>query len=283
MFRGVLALGFGDLLPESGFFLEFAYPARYFGGHSPNPSPAGRRIGSARDDNFIVSNNDKDTRSLTWLSEGGRPMNALKMKAIMAVVCSLILGVASPACAGPFDIEIKVTAADAAAYDRLGRSVAISGNTAIAGAYLADNTDRDTGSAYLFDATTGEQLHKLIPLDSAPDDIFGASVAISDTIAIVGALRNDEQGYSSGAAYLFDVTTGEQLAKLTASDAGRSDYFGWSVAISGNTAIVGAEGDDDPTGGDFGSAYLFVPEPTTLTLAALGLIGFAVRWRRGRR
>ena len=144
----------------------------------------------------------------------------------------------------------KLTAADAAAFDLFGSSVAISGNTALVGAQWG------SGAAYLFDATTGNQLAKLTPADAAGGDEFGISVAISGNTALVGAVHDDDGGFSSGSAYLFDVTTGNQLAKLTADDAAAFDSFGISVAISGNTALVGAFQDDDG-GTNSGSAYLF--------------------------
>jgi len=134
-----------------------------------------------------------------------------------------------------------------------GGSVAISGNTALVGA-LGDNDGGSvSGSAYLFDITTGNQLAKLTASDAATGDVFGGSVAISGNTALVGARGDDDGGSFSGSAYLFDITTGNQLAKLTASDAATGDFFGESVAISGNTALVGAWGD----GSSSGSAYLF--------------------------
>ena len=81
-------------------------------------------------------------------------------------------------------------------------------------------------------------------------------MAISGTTAIVGAIRDDDAGSNSGSAYLFDVATGSQIAKLTASDAAAWDSFGCSVALSGTTALVGAHRDDD-AGSMSGSAYLF--------------------------
>jgi len=184
----------------------------------------------------------------------------------------------------------KLTASDAAADDRFGFSVAISGNIAIVGARLDDDGGTDSGSAYLFDITTGNQLFKLTASDADGGDQFGRSVAISGNIAIVGALFDDDAGTDSGSAYLFDVTTGNQLFKLTASDADANDFFGNSVAISGNTAIVGASFDDDDAVNFSGSAFLFVdqvqlppgvlPEPAT---AMLGLIGCAALTMRRRR
>ncbi|MGI9014539.1 MAG: FG-GAP repeat protein, partial [Phycisphaerales bacterium] len=100
------------------------------------------------------------------------------------------------------------------------------------------------------------ELHKLLPQDGAADDGFGISVSISGAIAVVGAPFDDDNATNSGSAYLFDVTTGQQITKLRAQDGAALDYFGYSVAINGDTAIVGAYWDDD-NGSYSGSAYLF--------------------------
>ncbi len=99
-----------------------------------------------------------------------------------------------------------------------------------------------TGPAY---ADLGDQLAKLLADDGAAVDLFGFSVAISGTTAIVGAHFHDDNGANSGAAYLFNTTTGQQIAKLLPNDGAFFDWFGFSVAISGATAIVGARLDDD--------------------------------------
>ncbi len=155
----------------------------------------------------------------------------------------------------------KLTADDAEERDHFGEFVAISGGVAIIGAGWSDDAGPLSGSAYLFEVSTGEQLHKLTADDAAAHDVFGGSVAISEDIAIVGAPFNDDAGGQSGSAYLFDVTTGQQLHKLTAEDAAAHDYFGYSVSISGSISVVGAYGDDDACAEDpdcvSGSAYLF--------------------------
>ena len=154
----------------------------------------------------------------------------------------------------------KLTASDAAAVDRFGTSVAINGDLAIVGAPLDDDGGPDSGSAYLFDASTGwSEVAELTASDAARGDEFGYSVAIGDDVAIVGAWDDDDVGSASGSAYLFDFdgSTGwGQIAKLTASDAGRGDEFGYSVAISGDLAVAGARLDDD-SGSSSGSAYVF--------------------------
>ncbi len=149
----------------------------------------------------------------------------------------------------------KLTASDAAVGDLFSTSVGISGNVAIVGAPSSDDAGFSSGSAYLFDVTTGNQLFKLTAADdAASQDHFGISVGISGDVAIVGAQGGGgNPGNYAGSAYLFDVTTGNQLFKLTASDAASLDYFGYSVGISGDWAIVGAYGHDNQAG----SAYLF--------------------------
>ncbi|MCK4871317.1 MAG: FG-GAP repeat protein [Phycisphaerales bacterium] len=151
----------------------------------------------------------------------------------------------------------KLLASDRAAGDQFGRSVAISGTTAIIGAWLDDDNGDNCGSAYLFDTTTGQQIAKLLPSDGAAGDRFGCSVAIDGTTAIVGAIRDDDNGLESGSAYLFDISdpaNPTQTAKLLPSDGAAGDEFGYSVAISGTTAIVGALHDISD---DSGSAHLF--------------------------
>ncbi len=150
----------------------------------------------------------------------------------------------------------KLLPKDGAALDFFGRSVAISGATAIVGAFDDDDNGSNSGSAYLFDTTTGQQIAKLLPDDGAAGDRFGQSVGISGVTAIVGAWFDDDNGHASGSAYLFDITTGAQIAKLLPKDGTAEDFFGFRVAISGTTAIVGAWGDDD-NGNASGSAYLF--------------------------
>jgi FG-GAP repeat len=161
-----------------------------------------------------------------------------------------------PASAQIINEDIKIVASDAAVGDIFGGSIAISGTTAIVGSLFDDDAGSASGSAYLFDTETGQELFKLTANDAAEGDQFGISVAISGTTAIVGAFGDDDAGDASGSAYLFDTETGQQLFKLTADDAASGDLFGTSVAISGTIAIIGAQGDDDA--GDFtGSAYLF--------------------------
>jgi len=150
----------------------------------------------------------------------------------------------------------KLLASDGATFDLFGTAVGIDGTTAVVGAPGISTTHLTAGAAYLFDTTTGAQLFKLTATDGAIDDKFGISVGVRGTTAIVGAGFKDDNGADSGAAYLFDATTGLQLFKLSPTDGAAGDRFGAGVAIDGTTAIVGADGDDD-NGADSGAAYLF--------------------------
>ena len=96
----------------------------------------------------------------------------------------------------------ELHATDPAERDHFGQSVAISGNYAIVGAPLDDDKGDDSGSVYIFNVTTGEQLHKFTPNDGVANDKFGNSVAISGNNAIVGAPLDDDKGTDSGSAYI---------------------------------------------------------------------------------
>jgi len=165
---------------------------------------------------------------------------------------------------GDFQQE-KITATDDSAYDHCGKSVAISGDYAIVSA-VGNNTAKgyDTSVAYIFkrNGSSWVQQEKLLP-DVTENYSNLSCVAISGDYAIIGAHYDDnDKGTDSGCACIFkkEVTTGVETwhthtFKLYSSG-GEYDYFGWSVAISGNYAIVGAYGDDD-NGTDSGCAYIF--------------------------
>ncbi len=153
--------------------------------------------------------------------------------------------------------QAEVTAADGGAPDFFGVSVAISGSTAIVGAY---NKNSHVGAAEVFVGSGGTWTHQaeLTASDGVSPDFFGFSVAISGSTAVVGT---DSQPGSNGknAAYVFvrSVTTWTQQAELTASDGGAQDGFGLAVAISGSTALIGAPGKNS------GVAYAFVRSGTS--------------------
>ena len=151
------------------------------------------------------------------------------------------------------------------ASDQFGWSLAISGDYAIVGAYVEDDAGgTSSGKAYIFNVTTGVLVHTLDnpnAYDTPASDNFGYSVAISGDYAIVGARTEDDAGgTSSGKAYIYNVTTGARIHTLdnpNAYSTSASDNFGYSVAISGDYAIVGAYLEDDAGGSASGKAYIF--------------------------
>jgi len=156
--------------------------------------------------------------------------------------------------------QAKLTASDGASSDYFGYSVSISGNRCVIGARYDDDKGSGSGSAYIFEwnGTNWSQQAKLTASDGASGDYFGYSVSISGGRCVVGADGDDDMGSYSGSAYIFEWngTNWSQKAKLTASDGADSDYFGYSVSISGNCCVVGARYDDDK-GSSSGSAYIF--------------------------
>ncbi len=152
--------------------------------------------------------------------------------------------------------QAELTAADAAAEDIFANSVAISGSTAVVGAPFKNS---ETGAAYVFvrSGTAWSQQAELTASDAAVNDRLGWSVAISGSTVVVGAPNKNS---NTGAAYVFvrSGTAWSQQGKLTASDAAVNDTFGWSVAISGSTAVVGAPG----RSGSTGATYAYVRSGT---------------------
>lgn len=163
----------------------------------------------------------------------------------------------------------KLLASDGASLDFFGYSAAISKDTAIVGAYRADDArGKDVGAAYVYIKEGDEwvQQAKLSPSDGAEDDTFGGMVAIEGDTAVVGVIRKDHSQFGNdiGAVYVFVRSDGQwrEQAKLIANDAAQGDSFGWGVSLSGNTLVVGAPRDDD-NGENSGSVYVFERADTT--------------------
>lgn len=164
---------------------------------------------------------------------------------------------------GEWTEQGKLTARDGISEDALGTSVAVSGDTVIAGAPQDDDNGSNSGAAYVF-TRTGDgwtQQAKLVATDGAAEDGFGAAVAISGNIAVIGAAEHDAPGANVGAVYVFvrESGTWTQQAKLTGSDSAEGDSFGRSVDIEGSVVVIGARW-HDAKGDDAGAAYMFVLE-----------------------
>jgi FG-GAP repeat len=160
----------------------------------------------------------------------------------------------------------KLTAGDPQDVDQFGFAVALSGDVIVVGAPGDDGNGIARGSAYVFSRDLGGadawgQLKKIGASDAADDVWFGTSVALDGTVAVVGAAWDDANGTNRGAAYIFARGQGGadnwgELKKLTASDGGNSDLFGYAVAVDGSFIVVGAAWNDGG-GSERGQAYVF--------------------------
>ncbi|HUU96596.1 MAG TPA: FG-GAP repeat protein [Phycisphaerae bacterium] len=158
---------------------------------------------------------------------------------------------------GVWSQAAKLLASDGSERDRFATSVAISGDYVVVGA-IYDGA----GSAYVFERQTDgtwAQVQKLVASDAQGGDEFGGSVAICGQVILVGARGDDDQGFSSGAAYVFEHEADgcwSQAAKLHASDGRFLMNFGYSVSVSGNLALIGAPTADGQVDWS-GAAYVF--------------------------
>ncbi len=185
---------------------------------------------------------------------------------------------------------------------RFGSSVAVSGDTVVVGAPgessnatgvdgdQSDNSAANSGAAYVFvrSDTSWSQQAYLKASNTGADDRFGSSVAVSGDTVVIGAAgedssatgvngnQNDSSAIDSGAAYIFarSGATWSQQAYLKASNTRAGDSFGGAVAVSGDTVVIGAAGEDSNATGvngnqndssaiDSGAAYIFARSGAT--------------------
>jgi hypothetical protein len=159
------------------------------------------------------------------------------------------------------DVRVGLTVEGSVPEDRLGCAVALSDGVAVLGASGMDSAVADgVGAAYVFEGR-GKRWREecvLTPANGRAGDHFGVSVAADGETVLVGAWRDDEAGADAGAAYVFvrqdDGWT--QQAKLLPSAAGSADAFGWSVALDGDTALIGAR-QHVTDGRRIGAAFVF--------------------------
>lgn len=154
----------------------------------------------------------------------------------------------------------KLLSRDAAVNEQLGRSVSISGDTALIGTAADGENGFRYGSAYVYRLENGAwvEQQRLTASDRMAEDQFGYSVSISGDTVLIGAYNANYNEASVGSAYVFRLEDGVwvERQKLIASDADSNDFFGRSVSISEDTALIGADG-DNVNGLDSGSVYVF--------------------------
>jgi uncharacterized repeat protein (TIGR01451 family) len=239
---------------------------------------------------------------LTWDANGKVLPTRLALAGSTLTLLVDDAGAEYPVTVDPWVQQAYLKASNTGASDLFGHSVAISGDTVVVGAYgedssavgvggnQASNSALESGAAYVFvgNGATWSQQAYLKASNTAPLDEFGYSVAISGDTVVVGAPAEDSNATGvggdgdndsmaqAGAAYVFvrSGTTWTQQAYLKASNTGAGDGFGWSVAICGDTVVVGADREDsnatgvdasqtDNSATDSGAAYVFVRSGST--------------------
>ncbi|MFK7933074.1 MAG: 3-coathanger stack domain-containing protein, partial [Saprospiraceae bacterium] len=160
----------------------------------------------------------------------------------------------------------RIKAASPGIINQFGRSVDIEGNTAIIGEEGYDLIKNDAGAIHVLERSNGswQTTQVLTPIRSGAGAKFGYRVSLSGRHIIGGAPQDDEIGIGadSGSATIFVKNNGswEEKKRLAASDEAASDRFGWSVAISGETAVVGSPLHDEMDS-NVGAAYFFACQP----------------------
>lgn len=169
-----------------------------------------------------------------------------------------------------------------------GEVVAIDGGLVVVGARLENGVSGISGAAYVYDAASGDQLHRLIALNGTAWAFFGACVSIDGDVIAIGAPEAGPKGKHSGAAYVFDASTGEQVHYLFPADGHVFANFGSSVGVDGQDVFIGSP--QNNTGGLFsaGSVYLYDADSGSLVdklvssdVAALDEFGGAVSISEG--
>ncbi|HUU95957.1 MAG TPA: hypothetical protein VM487_09455 [Phycisphaerae bacterium] len=161
----------------------------------------------------------------------------------------------------------RLTASDRAQNDSFGGAVAISGDWILAGA-TGDNSYQ--GAAYFFKKpdngwTDMTETQKVTAPDGSPGDFFGRDVDIDGEVAAIGADQHGDPWEMMGAVYVYryDGSSWGSVKKLLANDSDNDyaqDHFGFSVALSGDTLVVGAPSDDYGSYDRCGAAYIFCYE-----------------------
>lgn len=224
-----------------------------------------------------------------WFEEGCGQQTAARARQLLRIIVD-DSNATYPITIDPVAQQAYVKASNTGAGDQFGYSVAASGDTVVVGAWLEDsnatgvngnqanNNSLGSGAAYVFVRSGGVWIQQayLKASNTDPNDIFGWSVGVSGDTVVVGAPEersnttgvNGDQGNNvtsgAGAAYVFvrDGGVWSQQAYLKASNTAGGDLFGYSVAVSGDTVVVGARLQDGGNG-DSGAAYVFVRNSNT--------------------
>lgn len=164
--------------------------------------------------------------------------------------------------AGTWVERHKLLPSDGKESDYFGTAVALRGDAALVGAPHHGDRPARSGAVYAFARGPGgwTEKQKLVPSDTKQDDAFGSAIGMGTMGALIASASNDERGVNSGAVYFFQ-RRGEAWVhggKLVGSDTRERDTFGRSLALDGDTAVIGAIAHHDDRGLEIGAAYVFV-------------------------
>ncbi len=151
----------------------------------------------------------------------------------------------------------KLIPNDGATADNFGVSVAIDNGIVVVGTPEDDDNGIDSGSAYLFDANTGQQIAKLLPTNGAANDAFGHAVAISGDLIAISAPRHMNGGIETGSVYLFSASKGSQVGEISSGEGFQFEQFGYSLSVDNGFVAIGALGSQ--------SAYVYNASTLTRT------------------
>lgn len=154
----------------------------------------------------------------------------------------------------------KILPADAGYHDYFGSALALSGDVLIAGTPGDSDIQNDAGSVYVFERSGGawsQSARLTSPVVTAYEN-FGSAVAVDGLSAFIGVPADSTLGNQAGAVYVVNRVAGvwQIVGKLTAVGGAAGDWFGNAVAMSGDTAVIGAEFEDQQ-GMNAGAAYVF--------------------------
>jgi FG-GAP repeat len=172
---------------------------------------------------------------------------------------------------GEWQEEAKLESWGDPVNDNFGWAVGLSGDTIAVGAPSANGAASSSGAVYvyLWEAGAWTAQAKLFAADGTSVNTFGFDVALEGDTLVAGAPHSWDGGVQTGAAHVFVREAGvwTEQAKLLATGGGEDDRFGYAVALSGDTALVGATLEDDGLT-DAGAAYVFERQDATWTQTA---------------
>jgi Ca2+-binding RTX toxin-like protein len=182
-------------------------------------------------------------------------------QAIIGVIGADTLGINSSGAAHLYDLDtgnilFSFQSPNVVAGNGFANDVDISDNYIAIAEQNNDTGGSNSGAVHIYNTSDGSFARTITNPSANSSDYFGYSIALEDNIMVVGARYDDTSGSNSGAAYIYDVSTGARLFTLVDPNSAISNYFGHAVAINDQYAAVSATGDDIDAP-DSGMVYVY--------------------------